>query len=73
MCIYGGLVLFYKVKSARCYAAPATPIPTPLLFFHHLQRSFNLEEVYRPIIKYYEMSDEVWEVLLTYTCTLATC
>ena len=27
--------------------------------------SSNLKEVYSPLIEYYEMSDEVWEVLLT--------
>lgn len=68
MCIYGGLVVYYKVKSARCYAA-APPSPP---FFHHLLRSSNLKEVYRPIIEYYEMFDEVWEVLLTCTVHMYT-
>lgn len=35
--------------------------PPPI--FHHLLRSSNLQDVYRPIIEYYEMFDEVWEVL----------
>lgn len=60
MCIYGGLVVYYKVKSARRCAAGS-----PLLFFHHLLRSSNLQDVYRPIIECHEMFDEVWEVLLT--------
>lgn len=42
----------------------ALPHP-PAFFFHHLLRSFNLRDVYRPIIEYHEMFDEVWEVLLT--------
>lgn len=61
MCIYGGLVVYYKVKSARRYAAGFPPS----FFFHRLVRSSNLQDVYRPIIEYHEMFDEVWEVLLT--------